>query len=233
MRVCALRQRAEVHFPRRQRREPRVAEHADVDLAAVDVFLDERIALDLLVDELHALAQALHVLDERGLRDAERRVLGRRLHEQRKGEAARVAKAAAEREQPERRRRDAVRGEHAFRQHLVARQHHAARIAARVALPYELEVSDDVVVVGDDARELVEQVEHHVRAPLVDRLAKLGQMIADADDAHFVARAAQRMQNVVLGAKLVDLRLAQAADVVRRHERLVHHQKDSILPHRK
>ena len=152
------------------------------------------------------------------MRDAERRILGGRLHEQRERQAARLAIAAAEREQPERRRCDAVRGEHAFRQHLVARQHHAARIAARVTLPYELEVSDDVVVVGNDARELVEQIEDHVRTKLVDRLAKLGQVIADADDTNLVSRAPQCVQNVVLGAKVVDLRFAHAADVLRRHE---------------
>jgi hypothetical protein len=78
--LCA-RQRAEVHLPWRKRGELCVAEHADVDLAAVDVFLDERVAFDLLVDELHTLAEASHVLDERGLRDTERRIFRRRLHE--------------------------------------------------------------------------------------------------------------------------------------------------------
>src|SRR5690606_39187990 len=118
-------------------------------------------------------AETLHVFDERGLRDAERGVLGRGFYEQRKSQAARLAKALSERKQPERGCRDAMRGEHAFRQYLIARQHHAARVATRVTLADELEISDDVMVVRDDAREFVEQIEHDVRFPLVDRLAEL------------------------------------------------------------
>ena len=88
------------------------------------------------------------------------------------------------------------------------------------------------MIVGNDARELVKQIEDHVRAPLVDRLAQLGEVIADADDANLRSKAAQRMQNVVLGAEFVDLQFAHAGDVLRRHERLVHHQQDPAFPHK-
>ncbi len=57
------------------------------------------------------------------------------------------------------------------------------------------------MVVGNDARELFEQIEDDVRAPLVDCLAQLGQLIADAEDANVVPEAPQRVQNVVLGAE--------------------------------
>ncbi len=144
---------------------------------------------------------------------------------------ARLAKLPAERKQPERRSRYAMRREHALRQHLVARQHHAARVAARVTLSNHLEVRDDVVVVRNDSRELVEQVEHDVGPPCIDRLAQLRQMIADADDANLVSQPPQSLAHVVLGPKVVDFRFAQAADVVRRHERLVRHQQDPVPPH--
>jgi hypothetical protein len=73
----------------------------------------------------------------------------------------------------------------------------------------------------------------YVRAKLVDRLAQLGQMIANPDDAHLVPRAAQRGEHVVFGAEVVDLRLGQLLDVVGWHELLLDHQQDPILPHRK
>jgi hypothetical protein len=110
-----------------------------------------------------------------------------------------------------------VRSEHALRQHLVARQHHPARIAARVALPEELEVGNDVVIVGNDALELVEQIEDDVRAPRVDRRAQLGEIVRHAKNSNLVAELAQRVQNVVLGAELVDFGFAEVADVLRRH----------------
>ena len=52
-------------------------DHADIELAAVDVLLDDCIALHLFVNELDAFAQALHVVDDRRLRDAERCIVGR------------------------------------------------------------------------------------------------------------------------------------------------------------
>ena len=55
-------------------------------------------------------------------------------------------------------------------------------------------------------------------------------MSARADDAPLVPGPPQRMQHVVLGAELVDLRLAHAAYVLGRDERLVDHQQDPVLP---
>ena len=75
---------------------------------------------------------------------------------------------AAAAEHGELRRRDTVVGEHLLRQHLVARKHHAARIAAGVRLAQQLEPGDDVLVVGDDAVEFLEQVEADLRLPVRD-----------------------------------------------------------------
>ena len=226
-----LGQRAEVELPERKRREPLVAEHADVDLAALDVLLDQRVGAGLLVDELDALAQLLAVVDDRGLRDAERRVLGRRLHEQREREAPRLAVAPVARQQREARGRDAVVGQDLLRQHLVARDHHAARIAARVGQLHQLEERHHVLVVGDDALEFLEQVERDVRLPVGDRVAQVRQVVAHAEHLHFVAHRAQRRRDVVLGPPVVDLLLGVAARVLRRHQGLVHQHQHAPLLH--
>ena len=212
--------------------QPLVAEHADVEFAPVDVLFHERVAARLVVDEFDALAQSRHVLDHGGLRDAERGVVGRRLDEQREAQSTRLPKALPDREQLEARRRDAMRGEHLLGEHLVARDHHAARVAAGIGLAHQLEVGDHVVVVGDDAVELLEQVEDDVRAPIAHGLAQFRQAVADADDAHLVAEVLQHGQHIVLGPAFLDRRLGQAREIGRRHQCFVHHQQDPAALHR-
>src|SRR6185437_11547202 len=121
--------------------------------------LDERVRLDLLVDELDALLEASGIFDDRGLRNAERGVLDRRFDEQRELEPARRAKVRAPAKHGELRRRHAMEREQLFAERLVAREHETARVAARVGLPKQLEKSDDVLVVRDDAVEFLEQIE--------------------------------------------------------------------------
>ena len=128
-------------------------------------------------------------------------------------EPARHAVAALARQQHELRRRDAVVGEDLLRQRLVAREHHAARIAAGVGLPHQLEERDDVLVVGDDALELLEQVEDDVGLPVGDRAAQLGEVVAHAEHPDLVAHRAERRRDVVLRAPLVDLLLGVAVGV--------------------
>ena len=98
--------------------------------------------------------------------------------------------------------RDAVPGKHLLGQHLVARQHEPAGIAARVRLPHELEIGDDVVVIRRDALELLEQVEDHVWLPLADHVSQLGQLIAYADHADLVPKVAERSVDVIFGTEL-------------------------------
>ena len=64
---------AELELPDRQHAQAVVAEHADVEFAALDVLLGDRGGADPLVDEGDAFRQLLVGVDDRGLRDAERR----------------------------------------------------------------------------------------------------------------------------------------------------------------
>ena len=95
-------------------------------------------------------------------------------------------------------------------QRLVARQQQAARIAAGVGLAQQLEERHHVLIVGDDAVELLEQIEDDVGLPVGDRAAQLGQAVEHADAAHLVAGLAQRRDHVVLGAPLLDFLVAVA-----------------------
>ena len=184
-----LGERAEHHLPHRQARQALVAEHADVQLAPLDVLLDQRIGLHLLVHELDALLELRGVIHHRGLRDAEGGVLDGRLHEQREAQLLGHVEARAAAEHGELRGGDAVVLQQLLGQGLVARQQQAARIAAGVGLAHQLEEGHHVLVVGDDAVELLEQVEDDVRLPVGDGAAQLGEAVEHPEAAHLVAGA--------------------------------------------
>jgi hypothetical protein len=74
-----------------------------------------------------------------------------------------------------------------FGQRLVARDHHAARIAAGVRLLHQLEERDDVLIVRDNALKLFEQVERDVGLPIRDRGAQIRKIIQQPERAHFVS----------------------------------------------
>ena len=123
---------AELQLPDRQHAAAVVAEHADIDFAALDVLLGDRRGADPLVDERHALGQRLVGLDDRGLGNAHRRVFVQALDDQRKREPRRPLDLAADRKDGEGRRRHAVIVHELLRQILAVRQHQAARVAAGV-----------------------------------------------------------------------------------------------------
>jgi hypothetical protein len=61
----------ENQFADRKDAEPMISEDADVKFASLDVFLGDHIAVELIVDELHALAELLVVFDKGRLRNSE------------------------------------------------------------------------------------------------------------------------------------------------------------------
>ena len=92
-----------------------------------------------------------------------------------------TAEALAATKHGELRRRNAMECQQLLAQHLVARQQQAARIAAGIGCAHQLEKRHHVLIVGDDAVELLEQVEHDLRLPLDQRRAQLGQRVEHAE----------------------------------------------------
>ena len=74
---------------------------------------------------------------------------------------------AAARDHREVRHGNAVVVEQLLRQRLVAREEHAARIAAGVGQPQQFEVADDVLIERADFVKRLEQIERDVRLELV------------------------------------------------------------------
>ena len=131
---------------------------------------------------LTRLMQLLFVGDHRRLRDADRRLVGQRLHDHRVAQPLRQHRLAVERHDREVRRRNAVIREELPRQRLVARQRQAARIAAGVRHAQQLEIADDVLVEHADVGKRLHQVEDDGRLELVDGLADRRQVVVHADD---------------------------------------------------
>src|SRR6185437_12474378 len=74
---------AEFQFPNRQDPQPIVAEHADIELAPLDILLGDGGSSDLLVNEGDALRELLVGVDDGCLRDAPRSILAQTLDDQR------------------------------------------------------------------------------------------------------------------------------------------------------
>jgi hypothetical protein len=125
-----------------------------------------------------------------------------------------------------------MEGQQLLAQDLVPRQQQAARIAARIGSAHQLEEGDHVLIVGHDAIEFLEQIEDHLRLPLEQRAAQLGEGVEHAEDLHLVAGGAQRRDHVVLGAPLVDLLLGVAIERLGRHQARVHHDQGAKLASR-
>ena len=84
---------------------------------------------------------------------------------------------------------DAVILQQLLGQRLVARQQQSARVAAGVGLAHQLEERHHVLIVGDDAVELLQQIEDDVRFPVGDGAAQLRQAVEHAEAAHLMAGA--------------------------------------------
>ena len=167
----ALRQIAELQLPDRQHAAAVVAEHADVNLAALDILLGDRRRADPLVDEGDALGQRLVALHHRGLRNPHRGILDQAFDDQRQLQPRRPLDLAPHRKHREGRRRHAMIVHELLRQVLAARQHQAARIAAGVGHAQQFEIAHHALVVDRLAVEFLKQVEHHMRLEAFDRVA--------------------------------------------------------------
>src|SRR5690606_36096199 len=143
----------------------------------------------------------------------------------------RYAQTGPSPEHGELRRRNAVIRKKLLRERLVPREQKTARVAPGVRLAHQLEKRDDMLIVRDDAVELLQQIERDVRFPLSDRGTQLGQAVEDAYATHFVARLAQRAGDVVLGTPLFDLFFREAFQGFRGDQTRMHDYERAKFSH--
>ena len=186
-------------LPSRQCREAFVPKDSDVDLPPFNELFGDRVGFHAAVHELHALFEFRIIVHDRRLGNAQRRVLGEALHDEREREVPRAFHLESHREGMKRRDPDPVIHEQLLRQGLLARDDQSARVAAGVRHAQQLEQADDVLVEEDVALEFLEQVEREVRLEFVDRITDRVQLVLHAKGAHFMAELLQGAGDVVFG----------------------------------
>ena len=227
----ALRHAAELELPDREHAKPLIAEHADVELAALDKLLGDGRGAYAVVDETHALGKLLVAVHHRCLRDAPRGILIQALDDERKGEARRAADLAPQREHGKRRQRDAMIDQELLRQILAAREHEPTRIAAGIGDSQQFEIARDVLVIDGFAVKLLEQIEDDVRLPALDLVADRLELVLYPERPHLVAGGTQRAHDIVFGLPFVYFLLAVPLERVRRHEFRMHEHQDPEALH--
>jgi hypothetical protein len=220
----------EHQFPHRQHFQPDVPEDADVELAALDVLLDDGVGVVALMDECHPLPELVVVFDDRGLRNAQRSFVHEALHDQRKVEPLRALYSFSPRKDGEPRNGEMVVGNQLLGKSLVPGEHHSARPASGVRNLHQLEEADHVVIEFRASEELLEQIEDDVRLPFVDDGADRSEFVAHAQGNRFMAELAQRGDHVVLGLPFVRIALAVAFQRVRRDESRMHQHHHPKFP---
>ncbi len=78
-------------------------------------------------------------------------------------------------------------------QRFVVRQQQPSRIAARVMLPHQFEIADDMMVVNSHAMELFEQIEGDVGLEIPDCSTNIAQVVTDSQRQDLVSNIPQRV----------------------------------------
>src|SRR6516225_4053023 len=222
---------AEFQFPDRQRSQPIVAEHADIELTALDILLGDGGSSDLLVDEGDALCELLVRINDGCLRDTPRSILVQALDNQRQRKTRWPFDLAAHREDGEGRHRDPAIMYQRLGQILAARQDQATRVAPGIRDLHQLEIARDVLVIHGLMVKLLQQREYHMRLETFDLVAHRLDFFLHAERTNFMAGSAQGAHDVVFRFPFIDLSRGVSIGRVRRHEVRMHEHEDAEASH--
>ena len=204
----AFGQLRQIELDQRQRLGLVVAEDRGVNLAAIDVLLDQRGGAELVVDVLDALHQVLDRVHDRFRVDAFRRVFRRRLHDQRELDVLRVLDLSFV---DHRRGRgiDVVEAHDLLGHRLLHGQVRRVRPGAGVFFPDQIEKRGEVHLLGVVAGVRLGEVEEEVSV-LARDLGQRGRLTVDGDLERLVPQLGQRLgDRLAVGERL--LLLAAAA----------------------
>ena len=176
----------EQEFPDRQHGEAPVADDADVEFPALDVFLDDGVGLQLSVDVGDPLCERSVAMDHRRPGNPERCVLHQALHDDRVAQVIGKLPSVTPPYDHESRHLDAVIQHNLLGLRLVAGQYQPAGVVAGVGDPEQLQVADDVVIEKRLAVKLLQQVEHDVRVPRLNGFADGEYVVLHAEGPYHV-----------------------------------------------
>src|SRR5580658_3334914 len=187
---------AEEDLARRKDREPLVAQHAEVELSSVDVFLDEGVALEALVQEACSIDHLLLVLRKRGERDAVACLLANGFDERRIRKATEAAQRTLSWRHEEARNPDAMEGEELLRKSLVLAEHQRVGASAGVRDSHQLEQRRYVRLVRPIGQERLAKIEDEIRLEELDLVEDGLHFVEDGQRLHVVPELAQAREHV-------------------------------------
>ena len=123
-------------------------------------------------------------------------------------------------------------GEQLLRERLVAGEYQAARVAACVGQPKQLQIADDVLIERGYAGKRLHQVEHDVRLEQSGGRADAAELVVESEHPDAVAHFPQRLDDVVLHLPF-GLEDVDAGRVLGRHEVIVHERENPKLLHQR
>jgi hypothetical protein len=191
-----LRHLVEENFARGEDRQAIVSQHAQIQLPAFNVFLDQRIGVELLVDEPRALDRLLLVFGERRPADAVGSVLAHRLDERGIREASEPAQRVGAMRDYEMRQADVVVGQHLLGERLILAQQQSVGTRSGVPHLHQIQERGDVGLVGPIVIEGFGKVEDHVRAKRRELVHDPRHVVEHRQGFHFVAETPQGFEHI-------------------------------------
>ncbi len=177
--------------------EPLVSEDPQIELAAVDVLLDEGVALEALVQKARALERFRLVLGERRARDPVAGLFADRFDEDGiREKALQVPQRPLARRDNETRHADAMKRQELLGESLVLAKHQRVGTGARVRHLHQLEQRGDVRLVRPVREEGLAQVEDDVRLEHFDLVEDRLHGVVDGERLDLVSEFAQAVEHV-------------------------------------
>src|SRR5215813_2539466 len=166
-------------FARGENSEPAGPEHTDVEFPALDVRLDQRVALELLMNVSDSLDGLSLIADKRCLADAVGRLLAYRFDESGIGKALKTAERRETMGDHKPGQTHTMIREHFLRQRLVFTKKQSVRSGARIAYFHQLQQGRDVRFVRPVVVKGLGEVKNDIRSRSPQFFHDLGNIIED------------------------------------------------------
>src|SRR4029450_1352991 len=198
---------AEEQLTDRKDGQPYVAHHADVEFAALDVFLRDNVAVVFLVNKSDPLPELVVGFDKRRPRNSVGGFFFHRLYQDRKLDLLGSPDALAARDDDEVRHVDTVIMQNLFRNALVLAKGKTGRAATGKRQALHFEKRNDVLVESGVIPELFDKVEKDIGRERLQFLPEKIDIVEDREMFGRVTERAERGHDVRLGFPILCFQL--------------------------
>jgi hypothetical protein len=187
--------------------EPMVAEDADVEFAAFDVFLGDDVVVEFLMDELDAFFELLVGFDKGGLGNAQGGLLFEGLDQHGIFQLLRPGDPFAPGDRDKARHANTVIAQDLFGDALVLAEHHAGRAAPGEGDGVHRQEGGDILVEPAIVFELIGEVEDDVGFEGLEFLANQIEVVVNGEMLGGVAKLTEGFEEIGLGLAVLDFEI--------------------------